>query len=147
MGAVDGYPLRLVDRRRVAMIEIAIIFDVECDAAPVINANRHALFADPLDRPERAILHLQAALVAQEHHAVAGCKVPVAALDCQADIIAKVARRAHSLSRGFVELAHLGIGVGEDDATRSEEHTSELQSLMRISYAVFCLKTKKNIHK
>src|SRR3546814_3043569 len=32
---------------------------------------------------------------------------------------------------------------GEDG--RSEEHTSELQSLMRISYAVFCLKKKKNI--
>src|SRR3546814_2823091 len=31
-------------------------------------------------------------------------------------------------------------------AKRSEEHTSELQSLMRISYAVFCLK-KKNTHK
>src|SRR3546814_8782410 len=30
---------------------------------------------------------------------------------------------------------------------RSEEHTSELQSLMRISYAVFCLKQKKNIHR
>src|SRR3546814_2678322 len=29
---------------------------------------------------------------------------------------------------------------------RSEEHTSELQSLMRISYAVFCLKKKKNIN-
>src|SRR3546814_1951033 len=29
--------------------------------------------------------------------------------------------------------------------TRSEEHTSELQSLMRISYAVFCLKQKNNI--
>src|SRR3546814_8247058 len=29
---------------------------------------------------------------------------------------------------------------------RSEEHTSELQSLMRISYAVFCLKKKKNKH-
>src|SRR3546814_9786079 len=29
------------------------------------------------------------------------------------------------------------------DAGRSEEHTSELQSLMRISYAVFCLKKKK----
>src|SRR3546814_3684388 len=29
-------------------------------------------------------------------------------------------------------------------ASRSEEHTSELQSLMRISYAVFCLKKKKN---
>src|SRR3546814_3691367 len=30
------------------------------------------------------------------------------------------------------------------DAARSEEHTSELQSLMRISYAVFCLKKKNN---
>src|SRR3546814_10695817 len=30
-----------------------------------------------------------------------------------------------------------------DVASRSEEHTSELQSLMRISYAVFCLKKKK----
>src|SRR3546814_1863973 len=30
------------------------------------------------------------------------------------------------------------------EARRSEEHTSELQSLMRISYAVFCLKKKKN---
>src|SRR3546814_3156064 len=31
----------------------------------------------------------------------------------------------------------------DTDAWRSEEHTSELQSLMRISYAVFCLKKKK----
>src|SRR3546814_4293179 len=30
-------------------------------------------------------------------------------------------------------------------AARSDEHTSELQSLMRISYAVFCLKTKNNL--
>src|SRR3546814_1292998 len=33
------------------------------------------------------------------------------------------------------------------DLLRSEEHTSELQSLMRISYAVFCLKKKKNTKK
>src|SRR3546814_7196345 len=32
-----------------------------------------------------------------------------------------------------------------DDLIRSEEHTSELQSLMRTSYAVFCLKKKKTI--
>src|SRR3546814_9796237 len=32
------------------------------------------------------------------------------------------------------------------DWKRSEEHTSELQSLMRISYAVFCLKKKRNNH-
>src|SRR3546814_17742275 len=40
-----------------------------------------------------------------------------------------------------------GVGIVADDGTvyaaRSEEHTSELQSLMRISYAVFCLKKKK----
>src|SRR3546814_6804216 len=37
------------------------------------------------------------------------------------------------------ELAHV--------SGRSEEHTSELQSLMRISYAVFCLKKKKKLYK
>src|SRR3546814_10216672 len=36
---------------------------------------------------------------------------------------------------------------GRSPACRSEEHTSELQSLMRISYAVFCLKKKKTIQK
>src|SRR3546814_4339593 len=36
-------------------------------------------------------------------------------------------------------------GHGRGPNNRSEEHTSELQSLMRISYAVFCLKKKKNI--
>src|SRR3546814_8582870 len=38
-----------------------------------------------------------------------------------------------------------GIFVSNPGWARSEEHTSELQSLMRISYAVFCLK-KKNTH-
>src|SRR3546814_1976947 len=36
-----------------------------------------------------------------------------------------------------------GLQADEVQAERSEEHTSELQSLMRISYAVFCLKKKK----
>src|SRR3546814_9319061 len=36
--------------------------------------------------------------------------------------------------------------AGEARWTRSEEHTSELQSLMRISYAVFCLKNKKHYY-
>src|SRR3546814_4003475 len=39
------------------------------------------------------------------------------------------------------------ITAGGVLATRSEEHTSELQSLMRISYAVFCLKKKKKQQK
>src|SRR3546814_6621736 len=42
-------------------------------------------------------------------------------------------------------LGHLGQDrdIGAQVGDRSEEHTSELQSLMRISYAVFCLKKKK----
>src|SRR3546814_2191447 len=43
--------------------------------------------------------------------------------------------------RGHVDRRAIDIGVGVVDG-RSEEHTSELQSLMRISYAVFCLKKK-----
>src|SRR3546814_5272875 len=41
--------------------------------------------------------------------------------------------------------AYDGPATGPLETMRSEEHTSELQSLMRISYAVFCL-TKKNPH-
>src|SRR3546814_5023821 len=47
-----------------------------------------------------------------------------------------------------LRLKKLGRGVRNHNCfarlARSEEHTSELQSLMRISYAVFCLKKKKN---
>src|SRR3546814_9196170 len=39
---------------------------------------------------------------------------------------------------------HDRVAIGHAAQVRSEEHTSELQSLMRISYAVFCLKKKKN---
>src|SRR3546814_1028810 len=45
-------------------------------------------------------------------------------------------------TNGADRLADLQVRVGLND--RSEEHTSELQSLMRISYAVFCLKKKKH---
>src|SRR3546814_7284547 len=45
----------------------------------------------------------------------------------------------------LVELLCIGIlTIFPSIALRSEEHTSELQSLMRISYAVFCLKNKNN---
>src|SRR3546814_4346611 len=40
--------------------------------------------------------------------------------------------------------ARIVFTEGEEERVRSEEHTSELQSLMRISYAVFCLKKKEN---
>src|SRR3546814_4682513 len=61
----------------------------------------------------------------------------------------------HAADIGVHALHHRGIGadiaavhlagIGGGAALRSEEHTSELQSLMRISYAVFCLKKKTQV--
>src|SRR3546814_9284391 len=48
-----------------------------------------------------------------------------------------MARRAPAFVRNLCDARHINIAPG-----RSEEHTSELQSLMRIAYAVFCLKKK-----
>src|SRR3546814_4150864 len=57
-----------------------------------------------------------------------------------------IAETAHSeaMTRFGIERHSRSItGIYRQLLTRSEEHTSELQSLMRISYAVFCLKKKK----
>src|SRR3546814_7333135 len=48
---------------------------------------------------------------------------------------------AHFDPGDLTEPGELAVGTSLDD-NRSEEHTSELQSLMRISYAVFCLNNK-----
>src|SRR3546814_9295755 len=61
------------------------------------------------------------------------------AADCEATCTALAVPLAVSLVEVTRDAGH-GL-----EAARSEEHTSELQSLMRISYAVFCLK-KKKIH-
>src|SRR3546814_965081 len=45
-----------------------------------------------------------------------------------------------------VRIGHAQGLLGRAGVTRSEEHTSELQSLMRITYAVYCLKKKKSQH-
>src|SRR3546814_2371589 len=60
-------------------------------------------------------------------------------------------RRNHSPRTARLPVRHAGAGLHRISVARhpagsrrrSEEHTSELQSLMRISYAVFCLKKKK----
>src|SRR3546814_2095143 len=59
-------------------------------------------------------------------------------------------RRGHAATRFGVVGLRLAMEAGErcarigEAGVRSEEHTSELQSLMRISYAVFCLNKKNN---
>src|SRR3546814_9822468 len=54
-----------------------------------------------------------------------------------------IGRALQVLPRGFADRCRERlVGTEDHGDRRSEEHTSELQSLMRISYAVFCLKKK-----
>src|SRR3546814_4582962 len=85
---------------------------------------------DRVIRPCRRRQRANEAAVVNMHHAAAQQ--------------AKPARRLRA--RGSVRFQvgdHVGCREIEAVLLRSEEHTSELQSLMRISYAVFCLKKKK----
>src|SRR3546814_6293152 len=83
--------------------------------------------------------HLRDLLAAPRHRearplgCVVGALQPAHALEQQA-----IAGDLHRLAGPQV-----GHHLGLPHRDRSEEHTSELQSLMRISYAVFCLKKKK----
>src|SRR3546814_2411061 len=64
----------------------------------------------------------------------------------RAERAARVGRPApqRRVEEGFVDR---GRGANQGAHLRSEEHTSELQSLMRTSYAVFCLKKKTHTHR
>src|SRR3546814_10465800 len=65
--------------------------------------------------------------------------------EMQIDLLRRPARSAITQSGPNLVVSRYGrllCGAGQVRERRSEEHTSELQSLMRISYAVFCLKKK-----
>src|SRR3546814_4089872 len=65
--------------------------------------------------------------------------VEVAAICTAHEETARAAADAHGIPHAYHDYRRMI----DEAPVRSEEHTSELQSLMRISYAVFCLKTKK----
>src|SRR3546814_4426250 len=65
-------------------------------------------------------------------------RAPLLLADYEAALVGEALRRAG----GNVADAARMLGMSRRQLDRSEEHTSELQSLMRISYAVFCLKRK-----
>src|SRR3546814_7788929 len=67
------------------------------------------------------------------------------------DILAEIETDKATMEFEAIDEGTIGqilVAEGTDNVKvgRSEEHTSELQSLMRISYAVFCLKKKTKIH-
>src|SRR3546814_6400337 len=95
------------------------------------------------DRPRRALVNGQSAAgdvaLAAARTAINGANKTIAIGSPRASVEANYALRELVGAANF----HDGHGVAEGAlvklALRSEEHTSELQSLMRISYAVFCL--------
>src|SRR3546814_3620932 len=68
----------------------------------------------------------------------AGTRSPWSSYGANQPFTVTSTRRAAELS-----VSEIVVSAGFQAPPRSEEHTSELQSLMRISYAVFCLKKKK----
>src|SRR3546814_3450071 len=87
----------------------------------------------------------QPAALAFEHHAVEE-RARIAVVQRKLPVLAAIfgSIDARGLARADGEHYCCACIEAFDVAERSEEHTSELQSLMRISYAVFCLKKKKN---
>src|SRR3546814_8865547 len=92
-------------------------------------------------RPPRATrtdtLFPYTTLFRSDRHAIIGAR---GVIELIADHHDHRDRRHHRGEAREPEIAEVG------KAERSEEHTSELQSLMRISYAVFCLKKNNLIH-
>src|SRR3546814_3476787 len=75
------------------------------------------------------------------------CEITMAVEQAQIRMF-DLAKRKHGITRKVLNL-ETGIAIStlrSYEEGRSEEHTSELQSLMRISYAVFCLKKKQQTH-
>src|SRR3546814_1692237 len=91
---------------------------------------------------------LAAGFLPQErtHHGMALHALYVDGRPQDRQILSRRAAYLRKHARGRHETRPQGARVllsGKSDLLRSEEHTSELQSLMRISYAVFCLKKNK----
>src|SRR3546814_20582428 len=96
----------------------------------------HLLQQEHADRAVRSVNHQMNMAKLPMHRDLAGFDFSASSAD---------ARLVKDLSNlGFTDSAQNVVFIGGPG--RSEEHTSELQSLMRISYAGFCLKKKNNCH-
>src|SRR3546814_7832812 len=100
----------------------------------------------------RQLHHLFGQLRRDEQHAAVAAQHDIAGhggrlADADRAVDAHHRRIEPRARRHRAEMVRRVVGADEGNEVRSEEHTSELQSLMRISYAVFCLKkkTKKSI--
>src|SRR3546814_9310092 len=106
---------------------------------------------EPGDILGMAVIELRVVVI--EHRVELGDRFGVAAEDAkERGLILRHEPRilpgiAFGIVRAIVDRGRVERGAETAVGLRSEEHTSELQSLMRISYAVFCLKKKKTTTK
>src|SRR3546814_5538696 len=80
----------------------------------------------------------------QRHHTTKPGRGHGIGLHWSANVVTSMGGHLFARSEGKGRGASLHLRLPVTSSGRSEEHTSELQSLMRISYAVFCLKNKNN---
>src|SRR3546814_9457540 len=117
----------------------ALVTGVQTCALPI-----SALEAEPVGQPESDGCLVSRSAVFDQRCAGGVSGEPVIACQNRArDALRKGDVGAQADAGG--QQAALGV-ILTQAGTRSEEHTSELQSLMRISYAVFCLQKKKKKH-
>jgi hypothetical protein len=89
MDPVDRHALRLVNRRGVAVIEVSIVLEVECDGAAGIKPHRHAGSIHGLKDAQGTVLDAEAAVILEEQDTVAGRKLPLSALDMDRNVFAQ----------------------------------------------------------
>src|SRR3546814_2401609 len=109
-----------------------------------VEGGQHAVGPGDARAGAQALLHQRARLAILVALTVRGGHAKV---DVEGEGVVGAERQgALEATEGIVRLAEHGLPPARahpGPGVRSEEHTSELQSLMRISYAVFCLKKKK----
>src|SRR3546814_3640838 len=122
-----------LQRREIGVAVLAIGDDLAVD-----QAGRQVERGDVADERREFVGPVEAIAGVDAH--VAARRGDLGAIAVIFDLVEPAVARRHGIDeRRELERAEFGrLTLG-----RSEEHTSELQSLMRISYAVFCLKKKK----
>src|SRR3546814_3526808 len=114
----------------------ALVTGVQTCALPILIDAAAFIGFDAVDR--QALIFC----AARDDHRAAPELASVGELQAISLAVAVDRRRAHRRHQPRAELLRLNRRT-ERQLVRSEEHTSELQSLMRISYAVLCVKNKK----
>ena len=114
MGAVHRHALSLVDGRDIAMVDPAIVLEIEAYGSAIVGLHGHGLRADLLDGPESAVLHAKATFILQEHDAIPAGEVAHAAFDRELYVIPQITPGPHPLPRCLVQRADLVVGVGEN---------------------------------